>query len=210
MGHAAISGGRNFGRESRWGLIFVPLTTLTFATIATEKLGNATPLFNLLRNIGSSVGVSMVTTILARRTQSNTAVLGANLHSASPMAMKMVAEAQGLFLSKGFDYASASRMSLASLFGIVQQQAWMLSFIAVARLFGILFIVVIPLLLIMQKPTPHGESMMTKSLIGQSTVITEPACQVKPKKETEILCISQQIEHLESKLEELQNAEQRE
>jgi hypothetical protein len=48
-------------------------------------------------------------------------------------------------------------MAFASLFGIVQQQAWMLSFIAVARLFGILYIIVIPLVLFMRKPSQKAE-----------------------------------------------------
>jgi DHA2 family multidrug resistance protein len=163
MGYANLSVGTvdlwwpQFWQGISMGLFFVPLMTLTFTTIAKEKMGNATSLSNLLRNIGGSVGISSVTTIIARRTQTNTAILGANAHASSPAAMKMITEAQGLFLSKGFDYPNSTKMAFASLFGIVQQQAWMLSFIAVARLFGILYIIVIPLVLFMRKPSQKAE-----------------------------------------------------
>lgn len=51
------------------GLFFVPLATATFATISKEDTGNASGIFNLLRNIGGSFGVAISTTILARRAQ---------------------------------------------------------------------------------------------------------------------------------------------
>jgi DHA2 family multidrug resistance protein len=51
------------------GMLFIPLTSMTFATIQKEAMGNATSVFNLLRNLGGSFGVAFVTTLLARRTQ---------------------------------------------------------------------------------------------------------------------------------------------
>jgi len=51
------------------GFSFIPLTTLTLSHIAREKLGQATAMYNLLRNMGGSVGIAFVTTLLARRTQ---------------------------------------------------------------------------------------------------------------------------------------------
>jgi DHA2 family multidrug resistance protein len=162
MGYSNLSVGSGdlwwpqFWQGISMGLIFVPLTTLTYATIAKEKMGNATSLFNLLRNIGGSVGISVVTTIIARHTQTNTAILGSHVHSSN----RMATAAQGLFISKGFDFAIAAKMALASIFGMIQQQAWMLSFIAVAQIFGVLFVVIIPLVLLMRKPQHHGGGMV--------------------------------------------------
>jgi len=51
------------------GFLFIPLTTLTLSHIPKEKMTDATSMYNLLRNIGGSVGVAFVTTILARRSQ---------------------------------------------------------------------------------------------------------------------------------------------
>ena len=51
------------------GFIFISLTTLTLSHIPRERMTDATSMYNLLRNIGGSVGVAFVTTILARRAQ---------------------------------------------------------------------------------------------------------------------------------------------
>src|SRR5437660_760219 len=51
------------------GLLFVPLTTITNGLIPKEQMGNATSLFNLMRNIGASIGIASVTTISARHSQ---------------------------------------------------------------------------------------------------------------------------------------------
>ena len=51
------------------GLFFVPLAAATFATVSKEDMGNASGIFNLLRNIGGSFGIAISTTVLARRSQ---------------------------------------------------------------------------------------------------------------------------------------------
>ena len=51
------------------GLLFVPLTTITNDPIPKEEMGNATSLFNLMRNIGASVGIASVTTLTSRHMQ---------------------------------------------------------------------------------------------------------------------------------------------
>src|SRR5437899_9222618 len=58
------------------GLIFVPLTTVTMNLIAREEMGNATSIFNLMRNMGGSVGIAAIATMLSRRTQAQYNVLG--------------------------------------------------------------------------------------------------------------------------------------
>src|SRR4029079_14118614 len=67
-------------------LLFVPLTTVSMDPIARENMGNATSLFNLMRNIGGSVGIAMTGTMLARNNQSTTALLGSNVTADNPAA----------------------------------------------------------------------------------------------------------------------------
>jgi DHA2 family multidrug resistance protein len=50
-------------------LLFIPLMSLAVSRISPEKMGNATSIFNLMRNIGGSVGIALMTTFLARRAQ---------------------------------------------------------------------------------------------------------------------------------------------
>src|SRR6201985_53877 len=61
------------------GFLFVPLTTVTFATLAPAKRGDGTGLYNLSRNIGSSVGISVVSYLLTRNGQINHALIGAHV-----------------------------------------------------------------------------------------------------------------------------------
>ena len=68
----------------------------------------------------------------------------------------MMANLKGSLMARGADAASATNQSLGALFGIVERQASMLSFLETFRLFAIIFIVVLPLLLIMRRPAGRG------------------------------------------------------
>ncbi len=61
------------------GFVFVPLSTVTFSTLAPQLRTEATAMFSLMRNIGSSIGISVMVTLAARATQTNHAVLGESL-----------------------------------------------------------------------------------------------------------------------------------
>src|SRR5690606_18118699 len=60
-------------------LLFVPLTTVAMANISRERMGYATSLFNLMRNIGGSVGIALSGTMLQRERQTAAALLGENI-----------------------------------------------------------------------------------------------------------------------------------
>ncbi len=141
------------------GFLFVPLTTVTHDPIPKEQMGNATSIFNLLRNIGGSIGISYVVTMTARQTQRNTNVLGAHINPLNPSAQQMIESARNMFMSKGADFYTASNQAYAAVFGMIQQQATMLSFVKAFRFLGIMFLLVIPLILIMKKPRHQGGSV---------------------------------------------------
>ena len=65
--------------------VFVPLATMTTITISNQEMGNATGLFNMLRNIGGSVGISMATTEITRRAALHQSEIGAHLTPSSPI-----------------------------------------------------------------------------------------------------------------------------
>jgi MFS transporter, DHA2 family, multidrug resistance protein len=134
------------------GLIFVPLTTVTNDPIPRERMGNATSIFNLMRNIGASVGISTVETLQFRHMQAHIHYLGEHVNYASPQAQARLAGLQQLFTSRGADPVTASHMAQGALWGMVQQQASMLSYNDVFRFLGGMFILLLPLLLLMEKP----------------------------------------------------------
>jgi DHA2 family multidrug resistance protein len=139
--------------------VFVPLTTLTMDPIPKRETGYATALYSVTRNIGSSVGISFVTTFLARRAQFNQTVLGAHVTPYDSSARQMLSQAQGMLVRNGADTVTANRQAMAMIYGQVQRQASVLSFLTVFRLIGIVFLLIIPLVLILRKPKHLREPM---------------------------------------------------
>jgi MFS transporter, DHA2 family, multidrug resistance protein len=132
------------------GLIFTPLQVLAFATVAPSLRTEGASLFNLLRNIGAAIGVSVTSTMLARNTQALHAMIGEHI---SPFN-------RALASVSAFD--PASRHGAAMLDQLVGQQA---QIIAYADDYMILICTTLPailLLLVMRRPS-HG-----------SVVISEP------------------------------------
>jgi DHA2 family multidrug resistance protein len=143
------------------GLLFVPLTTVTFDPIPRELTGNATSIFNLMRNVGASFGIAAVTTIVARHTQGHINVLGADVNQYMPAARQMYNAALAAFMAKGMDATSAARAAYAAVFGMVQKQSSMLSFLDAFFLLGVLFLAMLPLILLMRRPKHHaGEGVV--------------------------------------------------
>ncbi|MDQ2901253.1 MAG: EmrB/QacA family drug resistance transporter, partial [Acidobacteriota bacterium] len=141
------------------GLLFVPLTTIAMDPIPKETMGNATSMFNLMRNIGGSVGIASATTILARHNQSNTNVIGSHVDIYNPQARAMIDNMRSGFIAGGSDFATATHQAYNALFGLVQRQAAMISFNEVFFLFGGIFALMLPLLFIMKKPAKAGDGM---------------------------------------------------
>jgi DHA2 family multidrug resistance protein len=137
------------------GLIFVPLTTISMGPIRREEMGNATSLFNLMRNLGGSVGIAAATALEARQIQKHTSYLVAHVTGANPAANRTFSGLQNLWTSTGSGPVLARQQSFAAVWGMVQQQASMLSFIDIFDIFTFVFLGMIPLILILKRP-PKG------------------------------------------------------
>jgi DHA2 family multidrug resistance protein len=133
-------------------LLFVPLTTVSMDPIPRERMGYATSLFNLMRNIGGSIGIAMTGTILARHNQAMTSLIGSHVTAYDPATQRMFAQLRDGFMASGADSVTATRRAYAALFGMVQQQATMVSFVGIFQLLGVLFLALIPLVLLMKRP----------------------------------------------------------
>ena len=137
-------------------LLFVPLTTITMSVVSRERMGNATSLFNLMRNIGGSVGIAMTTTLLARRAQTLTSVIGSHVSAYDRTSRFMLGAVQRGLAAGGADAHTALTRMQAMLFGLVQRQAAMVATLRIFQLFGVLFLVAIPVVLMMKRPA-HGD-----------------------------------------------------
>ena len=137
-------------------LLFVPLTTVSMDPIPRERMGNATSLFNLMRNIGGSIGIATTGTLLARHQQAATNMLGANVTPYAPAARATLEGMRAGFMASGADATTATSRAYAAMFGMVQRQAAMVSFVSIFQLLGLLFLAILPLVLLMKRPQHQG------------------------------------------------------
>ncbi len=137
-------------------LLFVPLTTTTMDAIPKEQMGNATSIFNLMRNIGGSTGIAVATTFLERRTQAQINLLGSHVTAYSEPARQMIRGARGALMAAGADPVTANQQTYGVVFGGVARQATMLGFLETFRLLGLVFLVLLPFLLLMRRPASRG------------------------------------------------------
>jgi DHA2 family multidrug resistance protein len=141
------------------GLIFVPLTTVTNDPIPRERMGNATSIFNLMRNIGASVGIAMVETMQVRKAQMHINILDKHVNSANPLTRQTVDGLQALFMAQGKDAATANRDAYAAVWAMLQQQAAMLAYNDTFRFLALTFVLMLPLVFLMRKPK-KGKAVM--------------------------------------------------
>jgi DHA2 family multidrug resistance protein len=134
-------------------LLFVPLTTVSMASIQPQKMGNATSLFNLMRNIGGGVGIAMTGTYLARNRQVVGSILGENVSIYDPQTQTTLNQIVQRLVAAGSDITTATQRAYMILHGMVQRQASMVSFVTLFRMMGILFLIMIPLVLLMRRPS---------------------------------------------------------
>src|SRR6186713_338519 len=108
-------------------LLFVPLTTVAMDPIPRERMGNATSLFNLMRNIGGSIGIAVTGTMLSRHQQAMTSTLGSHVTPYDPASQTMFMQLRAAFMAAGADAATATDRAYAALSGMVAQQAAIVS-----------------------------------------------------------------------------------
>jgi MFS transporter, DHA2 family, multidrug resistance protein len=128
------------------GFLFVPLTTVTFATLAPEQRADGTGLYNLSRNVGSSVGISIVSYLLIRNEQVNHATIASHVTAVNR------AFGNGAVLHAFSPWTAVGR---AALDQVVQLQASIISYIDDFKLMMILSLAAVPLVLLLRSaPAP--------------------------------------------------------
>src|SRR5580704_4605859 len=136
--------------------LFVPINTAAYAFIPRNKSNAASGLINLARNIGGSIGISLVTTMLARRAQFHQASLVNNIHKGNPSLQAMISAATHLLMSRGSSAYQASQQAYALAANRLDQQATMLAYIDNFWLLAVAVLVMIPFVFLMKKVKPGG------------------------------------------------------
>jgi DHA2 family multidrug resistance protein len=135
--------------------IFVPLATSAMETLEQDQIGNASGLFNLMRNLGGSVGIAGLTTFVARGAQSNQAAFVSHFSQYNPVYQQKLAAIQhGLAMHEGT--WRAAQQAPQVLYGILGQQSLLVTYAHNFRLFGILCLMTTPLVFFFKKVRKGG------------------------------------------------------
>jgi len=134
--------------------LFVPINTAAYAYLPREKNNAASGLMNLARNIGGSVGISFVTTMLERRQQFHMVQMAAHLSEANPALNQRLSGLAGVIGSHGGGSGDAITRAYAMVQSIVGQQANMLAYIDCFWLLAVSSLIMIPLVFVMKKTRP--------------------------------------------------------
>ncbi len=136
--------------------LFVPINTAAYAFLPREKNNAASGLMNLARNIGGSVGISVVTTMLDRRSQVHLTDLSGHLSQGNPALQSLIQGASRAMQSHGASVAGATRQAYALIQGTVERQATMLAYIDCFEFLGIAILAMVPMVFLMKKSKPGG------------------------------------------------------
>jgi DHA2 family multidrug resistance protein len=128
------------------GLVFPSLTAVTFASLAPRHRNEGTALFSLVRNIGSSIGISIVVSLLARNTQANHAALASHIDP-SGLALRLAVEAGAWRLD--------TPEGLAAIDAEVTRQAVSMAYLQDFRLMMWISLGTLPLVLLLRRPRAH-------------------------------------------------------
>ncbi|HML16900.1 MAG TPA: DHA2 family efflux MFS transporter permease subunit [Bryobacteraceae bacterium] len=134
--------------------LFVPIQTMCYVGIPPEKNNNVSGMINLARNLGGSIGISAVETLLSRRSQYHQSVLSAHTSQWDSAFQSNVNGLARTFTSAGYDLSTATQMAYGRIYGLMQAQASMLSYIDTIWIFAAVCCLVVPLAFLMKK-NPH-------------------------------------------------------
>ena len=142
----------NFFNGFGGGFVFVPLTTLAMSRLRKQEMGNAAGIYNLVRNIGGSIGIAALTANQVRGAQMHQSYMSANLTANNPVAMNAIQGLTARFQAGGANAVLAHREAMGAVYGRLQQQAAVLAYADNFRLLGYLALGCIPLVLMMSRP----------------------------------------------------------
>jgi DHA2 family multidrug resistance protein len=136
--------------------LFIPINTAAYSYLPPGKNNAASGLINLARNIGGSVGISFVTTMLARRAQHHQATLSSHLATSNPNMQRMLQNTAHAMQAHGYSPADAMTRAYMIMQNVVLQQATMLAYVDNFWLLGILILCMLPFVFLMKKPRKGG------------------------------------------------------
>jgi DHA2 family multidrug resistance protein len=135
--------------------VFVPSNVLCYVGVPREKNNQISSMINFVRNIGGSIGIALIGTLVVRNTQKRRSYLAANMHNDNPKFRQVVEGLSAMLHSQGLSAAQATRQAYARVSMLMEQQAAAVAFTDVMAVLAIIVACLIPLPFIMKKPPAH-------------------------------------------------------
>jgi DHA2 family multidrug resistance protein len=129
------------------GMIFVPMATTTMASLPNEEIGNAAGLFNLLRNIGGSIGISIVNTVISRHAQIHRVEMSGHINAASTAFQQMLSGAMALTARTG----GSPLQAYGLINGMLSQQALLRAYVDDFQYLAAVCFLCIPIVFLLRK-----------------------------------------------------------
>ncbi len=136
------------------GLIFIPLTTISLADLAGKEIPQGTALSNMVRQMGGSIGIALITAFVSIGSARHYSDLTENITDTSPIAQQRINALKNFFMSKGYDAQSALHNSYQTISGEISRQAIMLTYRDIFFDLGVFFLISIPFLLLFREKQP--------------------------------------------------------
>jgi DHA2 family multidrug resistance protein len=137
--------------------LFVPINTVAYIGVPQNQNNQVSGLLNLARNIGGSVGIAFVTTMIVRRAQTHQTYLVDNTYASNPLLRERLNSLQGAAGDSGGP-VQALQHAYAQLYQVVQQQAQVLSYVDIIRDFAFLTLFLVPIILVVLKKNRPGQA----------------------------------------------------
>jgi DHA2 family multidrug resistance protein len=133
------------------GLLFVPVMTLSLSTLSGKSIGEGAAFTGMMRQLGGSFGIALITTFISRFSQGHRVNLLANLDPTDFEVQQRINQMQASFIAKGFTPNEALGKAYQLLEGSVMKQATVLSYMDVFLYIGILFLACVPFVLMIKQ-----------------------------------------------------------
>ena len=149
----------NLVRAVGQAMVLTPLSTIATAEIMPKDAANASALFNMLRNLGGAIGTAVLATIITRREQFHSNIIGQYVTAERGAVGQEIARMQGYFASRGIsDAAEAHQQAIIALGRLVHRQALVMAFSDAFAVMGIVLAFAAAALLLIRKPAAASKS----------------------------------------------------
>ncbi|WP_416443871.1 MDR family MFS transporter [Leeuwenhoekiella sp. A16] len=133
------------------GLLFVPITTLALSSLKGKDIGEGAAFTGMMRQLGGSFGIAIITTMISRLNQQHRVDLIPNLSAVNANVQQRIQGLQQMFISKGFSANEALARAYQILEGTITKQTTVLSYMEIFLYLGIMFLLCVPFVLLIRK-----------------------------------------------------------